>query len=168
MAKRLSGVSFPWGGIQWETVDGDKDVARRVINFLEDRRLLFGDRHMEDSMHCIRSAIEIRQMLTREMNASKPGETLEHSLRAMRAACRKFVDAAGPDAENFTRRLLPQEAGNFGLALGDLRTSIGVQIALIAEQFGLSVDEYLATILPPSDDDDASWVPGFPVRYDYE
>jgi biotin-(acetyl-CoA carboxylase) ligase len=34
-------------------VPGDKNVARRVINFLEDRRLLFGERHGGDEMHCV-------------------------------------------------------------------------------------------------------------------
>jgi hypothetical protein len=161
MAKRLTGIAGPWGGIQWETTTGDKDVARRVISFLEDRRLLFGDRHIEDGMHCVASALQIREMLTREIAEAKPGKTLEESLRAMRAACRKFVDAAGPHARNFFGPSAPYVAEPFGLALGDLRTSFGFHVALIAAEFKIRVEEDLARILPPVDDDDASWVPGF-------
>jgi len=167
MTIRVTGISGPFGGIQWETVEGDKNVARRVINFLEDRRLLFGDRHFEDYMHCVRSAIEIRAMLTNEISASRPGRTLEQCLRVIRAACRKFVDAAGPNARNFDYVLAPYEAGVFGLALGDLRTSIGLQIALIAEKFDLPVEEDLARILPPVEDD-PSFIPGFDPSPDGE
>lgn len=156
----MTGVSGPWGGLQWETVEGDKDVARRVINFLEDRRLLFGDRHVEDQHHCVASALEIRKYLTNEINAARPGKTLEQILKAMRASFRKFVDAAGPNASNFFNHVSPYHADPFSLALGDMRSSAGMYVAVIAVEFDIEVDDELASILPP-DDDDPSWVPGF-------
>lgn len=159
MRKRLTGVSGPWGGLQWETVDGDKEVARRVVNFLEDHRLLFGSRHIEDGSQCAASAFEIRRLLTDEINAAKSGKTVEQALKAMRAACRKFVDAGGPEGENFYHRPMAYSADAFGLALGDLRTAVGVQLALIATKFDLAIGDELAQILPP-EDDDASWIPG--------
>lgn len=125
--------------------------------------MLFGNRHIEDGGHCVQSALEIRAMLTQEINAARPGKTLEQVLKVMRAACRRFVDAAGPNAENFFCEPRPYEANSFGLALGDLRTSIGLQVALMADMFGLTVDETLVPILPP-DDDDASWIPGFDIQ----
>jgi hypothetical protein len=72
MPKRLTGfgVSGPLGlgfSVQWDYAEGDEEVARRVIIFLEDRRLLFGERHLEDEMHCLQSAIEIRYFLTTEL-----------------------------------------------------------------------------------------------------
>lgn len=67
-----------------------------MITFLEDRRLLFGKRHSEDELHCVRSAIEIRRFLTEELTNAKPGKSLAESIRAMRTAMRAFVDAAGP------------------------------------------------------------------------
>lgn len=163
MGKRLTGISFPWGGIQWETVEGDKHVARRVISFLEDRRLLFADRHVEDQHHCVASALEIRKYLGREISAAKPGKTLEQTLKAMRAAFRKFVEAAGPDAINFFGQRWHYEADPFSLALGDLRTSVGMHIAAIAVKFDLEIDDELASIVPPGDDD-PSWLPGFDNR----
>jgi hypothetical protein len=41
---RLTGISTPIAGVQWEHHDGDHEVVRRVLNALEDRRVLFGER----------------------------------------------------------------------------------------------------------------------------
>lgn len=156
MPKRLTGIQIPAGwGVSWETIEGDRDVARRVITFLEDRRLLFGTRHwgQEDGFSCVRSALAIRDMLSEQLSHASPGKTLDAHLRAMRAACRRFVDEAGHKAESFTDPM------RFGAAIGDLRTSVGYSIAAIAEHFEIPVEEELATILPPADD--PSWIPGF-------
>jgi hypothetical protein len=158
MKYRLSGVSLPWFGAQWERVPGDREVAEQTITFLEDRRVLFTARSVVDHRYCLSSVNEIRQFLTAQISAADT-EELEASLRAMRAACRKFVDAAGPDAQNF-KPGWPQ--GNaLGFALGDLRTLIGVQVARIATEYDLPIEEDLAAILPPHDEDDLSWIPGF-------
>jgi hypothetical protein len=109
-------------------------------------------------MHCVQSANEIRHFLTAQINDAH-GEDLVASLRAMRAATRKFVDAAGPNAQNFQHGWAPDNA--FGLALGDFRTLMGVQIARIGTQYDLTVEDDLATILPPTDEEDLGWVPGF-------
>jgi hypothetical protein len=168
MAIRITSISGFGFGLQWTEVPGDKDIARRVLAFLENRRVLFGDRHWEDEVDCIRSAIEIRNYLTQELGATRPDRSLATSLRAMRAACRKFVEAAGPNGVNFYSNRLYREADPFSLALGDLRTLVGVQVALIAFRYDIPVEDDLATIIPPpvsdddSDDDaDKSWIPGF-------
>jgi hypothetical protein len=105
------------------------EVAEQTITILENRRVLFGERHVEDHHYCLSSVNEIRHVLTAQINAART-EDLRASLRAMRAACRKFVDAAGPEARNFEPGWPSSNA--FGLALGDLRTLMGVQIARIA------------------------------------
>ena len=61
MAYRATGVGGFGFSVNWEKVPGDKEVARRVVTFLEDRRLLFGERHREDELHCVLSATEIRK-----------------------------------------------------------------------------------------------------------
>jgi hypothetical protein len=158
MRYRLTGVSLPWFGAQWERVPGDREVAEQIITFLENRRVLFGERHVEDHHYCLSSVNEIRHFLTAQIIAAR-SEDLRASLRAMRAAGRKFSDAAGPDARNFEPGWPSSNA--FGLALGDLRTLMGIQIARIATQYDLDIEDDLATILPPEDKDDPSWIPGF-------
>ena len=159
MGYRVTGVSLPWIGMQWERASGDKEVAQQTIIELENRRVLFGDRHSGDEMYCVNSANEIRHFLTGQISAAKPGKDLANSLRAMRAACRKFVDAAGPNADNFHPGW--PENSRFVVSLGELRTLIGVQVARIAAQFDLPIEEELKTIVPPTDEDDLGWVPGF-------
>jgi hypothetical protein len=156
MRVQLTGVSFPFGGIQWNTVPGDKDIAIRVLNYLEDRRLLYVDRDAERASYAVVSALYLRAHLTDEINSARPGRTLEQSLRRVRAACRRFVDLGGPRGRNFRpgRETEPHEADPFGLALGDLRTTIGFEIALIASKFELDIPDELASILPLSADGD--------------
>ena len=146
--------------MQWEFVPGDKQLARKAIIYLENRRLLFGRRHMEDEMECVRSAVQIRNYLTKLIPSAKPGGGVDNSLRAMRAACLSFVNAAGPGAMNF-RGWHGGEAGPFGQALGELRTLVGIQLAILVSRYDLEIEEELASIFPPTDRDDISWVPGF-------
>jgi hypothetical protein len=55
-------------------------VARRIITFLEDRRVLYNPYHMEDPRHCIQSVIEIRQFLTAELSNLSGDEELVQNL----------------------------------------------------------------------------------------
>ncbi|MEV4511769.1 hypothetical protein AB0K00_22700 [Dactylosporangium sp. NPDC049525] len=140
-------------------------MARRVITFLEDRRVLFGPRVVEDEMECVTSALAIRTFATEQISLAKAGGQVEQLLRSIRAACRRFVDRAGPDARNF--RHADGDLGGvhaidqMSLALGDLRTIIGFAVAALADGFDLQVEDDLAQILPPADEDDPNWLPGF-------
>jgi hypothetical protein len=80
----------------------------------------------------------------------------------MRAATRAFVDAAGPSARNF-RYHHGAMTDEFSLALGELRSLVGLHVAVIADQYGIEVEPDLAQILPPDVwiDDDPSFLPGF-------
>ena len=67
MPYRPTGVGGFGFSVNWEKVPGDKDVARRVVTFLEDRRLLFGERQGENTRYSVGSALEIRRFLTEEL-----------------------------------------------------------------------------------------------------
>lgn len=133
-----------------------------MITYLEDRRLLFGERHTKDREHCVDSAVGIRNLLTQELTNAKPGKSLEASLRATRAACRNFIEAAGPNARNFKYRDGPPHTDRFSLALGELHTLVGLHLAVIPYHYDLEVEDDLAQILPPdvSADNDSSIIPG--------
>lgn len=162
MPYQPTGVGAFGFSLNWEKVPGDEDVARRVITFLEDRRLLFGERHAEDELDCVHSAIEIRHFLTEELARAKPGRSLAESLRAIRTAMRAFVDAAGPDARDF-RYYHGHMTDHFSLALGELRSRVGMHLAVIADQYGIEVEPDLARILPPdvAADNDPAILPGW-------
>lgn len=82
----------------------------------------------------------------------------------MRAACRLFMDRGEPGGRGFDRRHA-YGPDRFGYALGDLRTAIGMQLAVILSQFPMEVEPGLAQILPPQDRDEdldpSGWFPGF-------
>ncbi|GAA1664188.1 hypothetical protein GCM10009733_072430 [Nonomuraea maheshkhaliensis] len=151
-----TGVSTPVFGVEWQKKSTDHTIAHEVIVFLEDRRLLFGDRHVEDERFCISSALQIRAFLTEQLRRYDMGRELHLALKAMRAAFRHFVDVAGPEGENFRYRMGSSGADRFGLALGDLRSRVGFFVAAIATQYEIAIDEDLSAILPPPpmDEDD--------------
>jgi hypothetical protein len=44
IANRLTGISTPLGGVSWQSSDLEVSAARRVIAFLEERRVLYCSR----------------------------------------------------------------------------------------------------------------------------
>lgn len=157
---RPTGFSLPTGfGFQWEYVESDKDVARTAVVYLEDRRLLFGERHLEDEYECLMSALDIRKRLTELIPAASPDGGVERSLRAIRAACTQFVNKAGRNAENF-RGFHGAGTNPFGLAIGELRSLVGIQVEVLVRRYDFEVEEELLSIFPPPDQN-LSWLPGF-------
>lgn len=150
IVSRITGFSTPVFGASWNPPEPQIAVARRVITFLEDRRVLFVPSEVEIPEHCVRSVIEIRQYLTTELQSLRDENEIENSLRAMRAACRKFMDAVGT-REEIVR--YGASAGHFASwefigAIGELRGVFGIHIARIAASYGLDVENGLASILP--------------------
>jgi hypothetical protein len=152
---RLTGFSIPIFGVSWDPPEAERATARKVLAFLEDRRVLYNPFHLEMEEHCIRSVIEIRHFLT-DVIGSLPSESklVEH-LRAIRAACRQLLDDSGPGGR---RRVRPYYGGHheteFFTALGELRATIGIHVAAIAVMHGLDVERELAKVLPPASEGD--------------
>ena len=149
---RLNGISCPVFGVSWTPPAPDVLVARRVIRFLEDRRVLYNDFAWEIPDECIQSGLEIRKFLTTELGNLKDSSDLIAPLRSMRAACRKFLDDM-PNQHGRRARPWPGNDRTFLTALGELRSSFGLSIATLAVQYGIDVEDDLATILPAADVD---------------
>lgn len=128
-------------------------TAHRVLAFLEDRRVLYAPEQMEGADYCIRSVLELRHFLTRAIGELQPDSELAAALRAIRAACRKFLDEFDDSAGHHTARW--RYRGDLGPALGELRGVTGVCVAAIADRYGLDVEPELAAIIPaaPSERD---------------
>lgn len=152
MTYRLTGVSSPFSGASWETVPGDGEVARAVIRFLEDRRLLFGQRHAEDERHCVASALQIRKFHTTQITREKPGKDLERCLEGMRTSFRHFMERGGPDGRNFTNGYhYVSGVGAFQLFIKNLRNEVGLYFAYMLSNYSIDVSPELRTILPKLD-----------------
>ena len=104
--KRLNGISNPVFGVSWNPSTTDKDQAREIIAFLEDRRVLYNPSEMEMPDYCVQSVIEIRRFITQKVGTVQ-GAELQESLMAMRASCRKFLDMIGinEDAIKFAHHI---------------------------------------------------------------
>ncbi len=156
IANRLTGISTPFGGASWQPAELEIASARRVIAFLEDRRVLYEPSQMEVPLHCVRSVIEIRHRLSDELGKLDSRSELAASLRAMRAACRKFLERVGIDGSEGIQhaRGWGFHSWTFGSALGELRGMFGIHVAKIAAAFKLDVEDRLASILPADADAD--------------
>jgi hypothetical protein len=152
IASRLTGFSVPVFGVSWNPPEPEIKTARRIISFLEDRRVLYSPYELEVPEHCVQSIIEIRHFLTGEIATLPSDSELSDTLRALRATCRKFLDSAqanlppGRPRGSFTD-------WTFNSGLGELRGIFGIHLAKIAAQHGLDIEDDLAVILPASAED---------------
>jgi hypothetical protein len=110
-----------------------------VFSFLEDRRVLYNPYNIEIEHEVSESVLEIRRELTKAIQALPEDSPAAPALRAMRAACRAYLDQS---------RRFPHYPG-FLLALGELRAHFGLQIAYLAIEYGLDIEDELAQIIPP-------------------
>lgn len=152
---RITGLSVPVFGVQWSPKEPEVTAARRVIGYLEDRRVLYNPSEMESPDHCVQSVLQIRSYLTQEIGSHGEGD-FGATLKAMRAACRKFlncVDRADGAIVRFGAERGHWASWAFNGALGELRGVIGVHIAQLAVRYGLDVDGELASILPEGEDE---------------
>ena len=97
---RVSGLSSPVFGVSWNPPETEIAVARRVVSYLEDRRVLYNPSEMEVPDHCVEFVLDIRRFLTGELAPLAEDSEFRASLRAMRAACRKFLDTVGVDGRS--------------------------------------------------------------------
>jgi hypothetical protein len=149
---RITGLSA-WG-TQWERKDDDKEIARRVLNLLQDRRMLWEDFSLEIMEHCGRSADHARRELGVLIDNPEIGDELAAQVRALQGLFRNFMREIGPyDSEHHwgTRGWRPHGIDPLSMALGRLRGLAGAHIGQLAAQYDLDVSPELASIVPDED-----------------
>lgn len=152
---RITGFSVPVFGVSWNPPQPDVTAARRVLVFLEDRRVLYNPYNIEVEDQCISSVTEMRKFLTEIIGGLGDGSKLAPHLRAIRSACRAFFDAIGSDSlrGRFKHHRYDEYANlPFFTALGELRVAIGLHVAAIAVMHGLDVEGEFATIMPAAEE----------------
>jgi hypothetical protein len=81
---RLTGVSCPVFGISWNPPEAEIAVARRVLAYLEDRRVLYRPYDMEVPEHCVESVVQMRRFLTDEIAKLDTGKEIAQTLRGIK------------------------------------------------------------------------------------
>jgi hypothetical protein len=148
---RLTGFSVPIFGISWNPPESETKVARRIVVFLEDKRVLYNPFLLEVPEYCIQSIIEIRNFLTKELSELPENSELAQSIKAMRIACRKFLDNVSSQKNHHYKDgfyMGNSDGWVFISGLGELRNAFGTHLAIVAAKYNLSIEDQLATILP--------------------
>jgi hypothetical protein len=151
IARRITGFSTPVFGVSWSPPETKRDVVRKLVGFLEDRRALYTDYVMEYGPWVERSVLEMRAELTNVLKACPEDKELTEPIRAMRAACRKFLDRMGGPGSR-QRQFYPNDALTWQ-ALGEMRGVFGLHLARLCAAYGVDVEPELATIFPEADTD---------------
>jgi len=146
IAKRITGVSIPFFGISWTPPVLDRDIAKKIISYLEDRRALFYPYDMEVPYHVKESIMQIRMYITDLLQQIDADSALIPNLKLMRAACRKYLDD-NPKSDRRHRYFGSADI----ISLGELRGVFGRNLAEICVKFGIDLDSELEEILPVED-----------------
>lgn len=149
--KNITGISCPIFGISWNPPKSEIQIAKEIIIYLEEKRVLYVPSEMEVPEHCITSVIEIRNFLTNQMMNINQNSPLYNYVSAMRKSCNKFLQKC-----NFRKQEVIDYGGHWGhwaswyfaSALGEMRGVFGIMILQIASSYGLSVENDLASIIP--------------------
>jgi len=144
IAKNLTGFSTPIFGVSWNPPKTERAIVRKLLIFLEDRRVLYVPYDFEMPAYVDQSIIEIRKRLTDDLELLDEKSEISGHLRAMRAACRKFL--AQP-----AKRYLRMHNEEFFAALGELRAIFGIHIGQLAVKYGIDLEQELVAILPIPD-----------------
>ena len=148
LARRITGFSTPVFGISWTPPTAEHETVRGFLTFLEDRRVLFQPYLMEIEPDAHRSVLAIRQQCTESLMKLDAQSRAVGPVRAIRAACRRFLDET-PD--QWRHRF--SDSPYFFTALGELRASVGAQIAVLAVLYKIELEDELASIAPAGDED---------------
>jgi hypothetical protein len=149
IAKSVTGLSTPVFGVSWNPPTTEREVVRKLVLFLEDRRALYHPYDMEDPHYVVDSILQIRKHLSDVLQTLDESSGIIAHLRAMRAACRKFLDFF--DQKKLRRRFYYPDSLT---ALGELRGVFGLQIAQLCAKYGIDVDGELEMILPAEDQEE--------------
>jgi hypothetical protein len=143
--KNITGISTPVFGIQWNPPVVESDVARELIAFLEDRRVLYTPEEREGASYCRQSVEQIRQVLTDKMPHLRNGE-VKKLFRALRTQCRRFCDEIG--APTFPQLARPVQESILKRELENLRQVAGKVVGALSVSYGIDVEDELASIIP--------------------
>jgi hypothetical protein len=153
-ARRVTGISTPFGGLQWsDPGPSERETVRSFLVFLEDRRVLYNPFDLEVPNQVDHSIHEIRHQCTEALRRLGERAFAAVPIRAIREACRRFHDDANTQFRFFDdERMHVNMAPGFFMALGALRATIGQQVALLAGHYDLDIEGDLASVLPKPED----------------
>jgi hypothetical protein len=144
--KHITGISTPLFGLQWTPSVVESDVAREIVVFLEDRRVLYRPDEDEGPSYCRQSVERIREKLTDNLLRFSSSGEINKLLREFRTQCRKFCDEIG--SPKFPKLARPVQRSILKRELEKLRLVAGKVIGALSISYGIDVEDELAAIIP--------------------
>jgi hypothetical protein len=156
-ARRITGISVPFGGITWsDPGPSDAQRIREFILFLEDRRVLYNAHDLEVVSQVERSIHEIREQCTKTLQVLPQKAFAIIPVRSIRDACRRFHNDQNEEFRFFGGgRDYRSASPGFFTALGMFRAIVGQQVAHLAAHYDIDVEGDLAAVLPGFEEDEA-------------
>ncbi len=148
LVARLTGVKTPIGGIDWQPPLAEQDRARQVLTYLAKQRALWDPYDTAIGSFVTQSIVDLRGQLHSEIESLPTSSVLQEGLRAMHAACRRFLEENQSPRSGYG----PPYEAQLHSTLGGLRALFGIHIARIACAYDLEVNASLKSILPPEPD----------------
>jgi hypothetical protein len=153
IARRVTGLSCPIFGIEWNPPLPESETARKVIVYLEDKRVLYNPYEMESPSHCMESVIQMREYLTSSIADLSAASKLSETLRGMRASCRRFLDKTQAEWYFDKKKGRIEKLGMSGEIkfyndMGVFRGEMGVFIVHILIMYGIDCESDLLKIVP--------------------
>jgi hypothetical protein len=127
LTTRLTGILIPTGGISWKPPLDERDKARGLLLYLAGQRALHYPYDREIGTFIVQSILDTSERLTRDIEALSTDSLLRKILRAMQAACRKFLDENQSPSAGYGR---PYDAQLY-CTPGELLALFGIHIARI-------------------------------------
>ncbi len=148
LVARLIGILTPVGGVSWNPPEKERRRAERVLTYLAKQPALWDPYDIAIGSFVVQSIIDVRERLTRDLAGLSADSVLHEGLRAMRSACRMFLEENQSPRSGYG----PPYEAQLHSTLGELRALFGIHIARIACAYDLEVDGHLVGILPPEPD----------------
>jgi len=128
------------------------DLSKQLIDFFEDRRIIYELFEKEIPRHGMQSVLQIRTELTRVKKQLGQMSTLYTKVEQMQAACRKFFsDLSLVDLDNLRYDPRNSDWIRFVTTLSELRKILGIHIAELAAKYKIELSDDLKSITPISD-----------------
>ncbi|MBD5151195.1 MAG: hypothetical protein HDT16_01570 [Oscillibacter sp.] len=140
----ITGISTPFFGISWQHRETERDVALKVIMYLQTKRVLFHPTDLEVPQHCMRSVLDMKQFLTSMLLEVHDKDRIVLYLKEMIVACNNcltntYTNLLSSSCDIWGKDFSDDEL-EFFLKLSLFRKAIAVDVEQLAKVYKLDVD----------------------------
>ncbi|VVP73491.1 DUF6650 family protein [Pseudomonas fluorescens] len=151
LRENLNGISTPVFGVSWQPSKSEREVIRKLLIFLEDRRALHIDEsgnpsrataHQGHPEWLSESVLQIRKETNSALQALEFPPHIASVLMSIQTACRELLDS--------TPKLTYRADSSLGVSVTNLRPwqmSIATAVAHLAMAYDLDLHENLSRLV---------------------